>query len=86
VSSLYSEKSDVYSFGVIMWEISTRKDPFEDMRKNEIIEKILGGYTLPDPKEPMPPSWLKTMRECMNINPESRPLFSEILSKLLDLK
>ena len=69
-----------------MWEISTRKDPYEDMRKTEIMERVLQGYKLPDPKEPMPPIWLKTMRECMSLNPELRPSFTEILGKLQELQ
>jgi serine/threonine protein kinase len=26
----YSEKTDAYSFAVLMWEILTRKEPYED--------------------------------------------------------
>merc|ERR1712173_358621 len=41
----YTKKSDVYSFAVVMWEIASRKIPFQDSKKNSLalIKHIIEG-------------------------------------------
>jgi hypothetical protein len=39
----YSELSDVYSFGVIMWELMSRKTPFESLPPGTIATRVVQG-------------------------------------------
>ena len=34
-TTTYTEKCDVFSWGIILWEILTRRLPFDDMRGND---------------------------------------------------
>jgi serine/threonine protein kinase len=33
---MYTEKADVYAFGIILWEILTRKEPYEDKEMMQV--------------------------------------------------
>jgi serine/threonine protein kinase len=37
-SALYDERSDVYSFGIVLWELSSRKHPFEAHSKASLFK------------------------------------------------
>jgi serine/threonine protein kinase len=81
----YSEKSDVYSFGVILWEMETRKDPFEGFRGEEIAKKVTEGHKLPIPPETVP-QWGDIIVACIDVDPGKRPTFSQIMIALQDFK
>ncbi|XP_040895169.1 mixed lineage kinase domain-like protein [Toxotes jaculatrix] len=36
----YSKACEIYSFGIVLWEVATRKRPFEDCSYKEIYEKV----------------------------------------------
>ncbi len=37
------EKSDVFSFGVILWELATRKEPWEGLNAMQVRGRTWGG-------------------------------------------
>ena len=43
----YSEKTDAYSFAVLMWEILTRKEPYEDESLLQIALRVASQGALP---------------------------------------
>jgi serine/threonine protein kinase len=45
----YSEKTDAYSFAVLMWEILTRKEPYEDEPLLQIALRVASQGALPPP-------------------------------------
>jgi hypothetical protein len=87
-------KADVYSFGVILWELMERKRPFEDMDGFQIqTQWILNPEQMKFKAPEIPPGLdtasrraMTTLCElvtlCTSWNPEDRPDFHVILSKI----
>jgi tRNA A-37 threonylcarbamoyl transferase component Bud32 len=81
-SSRVSEKVDVFSFGISMWELLTGEEPYADMHCGAIIGGIVKNTLRPPIPERCDPEWRKLMEECWSRDPECRPSFTEITSRL----
>lgn len=81
-SSRVSEKVDVFSFGISMWEIWTGEEPYADMHCGAIIGGIVKNTLRPTIPERCDPEWRKLMEQCWAADPEARPSFTEITSRL----
>lgn len=40
INCRYNKASEIYSFGIVLWEIATRKIPFEDCSDQQIYQKV----------------------------------------------
>ncbi len=40
-SSIFTDKSDVYSFGMLLWELFTRKVPFQKLQPIQVIFGVM---------------------------------------------
>jgi len=81
----YTEKSDVWSFGVTMWETMTRAvAPYATVDPVYILDHIDSGNRLEKPRH-CPENVYKVMKSCWAANPDSRPTFATLLTKLLDI-
>jgi len=80
-NEVYTTKADVYSFAIILWELTTRLDPFPGMSAFELIVQVgkhgLRPGTLAD-TNPL----AHLIAECWDDNPKQRPSFDRILSIL----
>eukprot|EP01114_Cavostelium_apophysatum_P016978 TRINITY_DN4943_c0_g1_i2.p1 TRINITY_DN4943_c0_g1~~TRINITY_DN4943_c0_g1_i2.p1 ORF type:complete len:1797 (+),score=541.41 TRINITY_DN4943_c0_g1_i2:200-5590(+) len=82
----FTEASDVYSFGVILYELLTRKNFFEDVNFNSVIEqRVLKGERPEIPADCLV-SYANLMRSCWAQLPQQRPPFKEIAQKLYFIK
>uniref|UniRef100_A0A3Q4I5T1 Mixed lineage kinase domain like pseudokinase n=1 Tax=Neolamprologus brichardi TaxID=32507 RepID=A0A3Q4I5T1_NEOBR len=69
----YSKECEMYSFGIVLWEVATRKKPFEGFSDGEIYKKVFEEKC----KEPLPddcPAELRQLiNECRDFDSFQRP-------------
>lgn len=82
----FSTESDVWAFGILLWEVFTYgMQPYYGKNNQEVIEMIRSRNLLDCP-EKCPVNIYNLMLECWSENPSKRPTFSEIHSRLRNLK
>jgi len=84
-----TSKSDVFSFGVTMWEIfSFGRKPHITLSNKEVVQLVLDPDVTEKMEKPQkcPAVIYKLMLSCWKMNPEERPLFSEIVDQLLRIQ
>jgi serine/threonine protein kinase len=90
----YTFSSDVYSFGVIMWELLAWKLPWHDCGPWQVVKLVTDDKArppIPDPADqPTPgfpglPAYISLMNDCWQHEPDKRPRFSEIITRLRSL-
>jgi len=80
-----NEKSDVYSFGIVLWEIITRKEPFEHHDSyNTFVRAICDAKERPPIPDDCPEPIRKLMEASWHENPDKRPSFAQIIEILDD--
>ena len=81
----FSSKSDVWAFGILMWEVfSGGKTPYRGMGNVEVVESVVNGHRLERPSR-CPHDVFGIMRRTWEINPESRPAFSDLMHVFYEL-
>jgi len=78
----YSIYSDSWSFGVVIFEVLTRQEPFKGEFNMDVARKVCyesGHVTIP---EGTPKLLADLMLDCFKVEPNTRPEFGDIVSRL----
>ncbi|XP_019615926.1 PREDICTED: tyrosine-protein kinase CSK-like isoform X1 [Branchiostoma belcheri] len=78
----FSTKSDVWSFGILLWELySYGRPPYPRVPIADVVAHVEKGYRM-EPPEGCPEDIYSVMKQCWDINPDSRPSFKRLLQQL----
>lgn len=80
----YNHLADVYSYGVVLWEILTRRIPWEHLKKTWDVSTAVEDGQRPAFPEGTPPHVSEFISRCWCHDIEQRPEFSEIVARLRD--
>lgn len=78
----YAEPADVYSYGIILWELLTRRCPYEGMNSIQCAMAVLNRDLRPEIPAWCPTIFANLISECVDKEPSNRPTFAIILSTL----
>jgi serine/threonine protein kinase len=72
--------TDIYAFGIILYEVYSRKDPYEGEDPREVLRLVADKSVKKRPPVPrnLPTQIESLMKECLEDNPEIRPTFEEV--------
>lgn len=83
VNHCYSKKCEMYSFGIILWEISTRKNPFEDCSsRQEIFKRVCEEKALEALPSTCPRDLARLVNACRAYDDFRRPSAGVLVDKL----
>ncbi|KAE8100017.1 hypothetical protein FH972_017952 [Carpinus fangiana] len=81
-----NEKCDVYSFGVILWELSTLGIPWKGLNPMQVVGAVgFQNKRLEIPEE-VDPAVAQIINDCWQTDPQLRPSFSQLMSRLRHLQ
>ena len=76
----YSKSGDVYAFSMIVYEIVTKKIPFEELKNtNDIYNEVVTKNGRPVIDESVPNCYRKLIEICWSENKNERPRFDDIV-------
>lgn len=82
-TAVYDYTIDVFAFAVVLWEIITRRMPYENCSAAEVQRFVLSGVRMHVPADVSCPKRYRTlMAECWRHEPTRRPGFAAILETL----
>ena len=73
-------ESDAYAFGMILYEVYSRKDPYEGEKVKKVLAAVADDNIKKRPPVPTtcPPKAQVLMCECLESDPKKRPTFEEL--------
>ncbi|XWS26406.1 hypothetical protein CRYUN_Cryun26dG0029600 [Craigia yunnanensis] len=81
-----NEKCDVYSFGVILWELVTLRIPWKGLNPMQVVGAVGFQNRRLEIPEDVDPMVAQIIRECWQTEPNLRPSFAQLMSRLRRLQ
>eukprot|EP00742_Colponemidia_sp_Colp-10_P007229 GILJ01007769.1.p1 GENE.GILJ01007769.1~~GILJ01007769.1.p1 ORF type:complete len:1687 (-),score=295.75 GILJ01007769.1:212-5272(-) len=85
----YSEKADVFSYAIVLWEIASRRVPYEGMDPVQIGVAVINEQLRPDisyiPAD-CPVGLTSLIVDCWQQDPQDRPDFDSIIETLKQIR
>ncbi|CAB4394782.1 unnamed protein product [Rhizophagus irregularis] len=86
---LWCKRCDIYSFSVLLWEIASRKKPFEDITTKRLIkmlpERLRTGEGPGKIDSDIPLKFKEIIDSCGSLNQKSRPEIKQVSKELNSL-
>ena len=79
-SNKYTEKCDVFSFGIILWEVLTRRIPYEGVREPVAVLWAICNNKRPPMIRKCPKILRDLMQNSWNPKASDRPSMSEVVN------
>ena len=77
-----TEKADVWSMGIVLWELAARQVPYANMSPQQIVAGLMQGFLRPEIPYWVEDEWRILIESCLDFDPQARPSFRELSSKL----
>ncbi|XP_034443289.1 mixed lineage kinase domain-like protein [Hippoglossus hippoglossus] len=81
----YNKECEMYSFGIVLWEIATRRKPFEGCSTKEIYQKVYEEKFKEPLPDDCPDALVQLINACRDYDSFQRPSAGVILDKLRSL-
>lgn len=79
----YSFASDVYSFAICLWEMCTRRKPYQNIPQYQVLISVATKGMRPKVKNSEIPGALQqTIQQCWDDDPKLRPTFEDLVQTL----
>lgn len=75
----------MYSFGINLWELFTRKIPFEGLQPMQVGMAVLTRGVRPEIPADCPKEYAALMRACWDSDATKRPSFGDVITKLQNM-
>ncbi|XP_072242623.1 mixed lineage kinase domain-like protein [Leuresthes tenuis] len=85
INHKYNKKCEMYSFGIVLWEIATRKKPFEGCTNDEIFQKVCQERYLEPLPSDCPEPLAQLIDACRAYASFNRPSSGVLVDKLLKM-
>ena len=81
----YNKSADIFSYGMILWELITNQIPYNNLKKEEIINEVAKKKKIVKIPEDGNMVLIELTKLCLQYKPENRPTIEKIVKYLYEV-